>query len=100
MQLLLPVRYKCFTSYIISINIRDMRNEQIKGVEVELVEKLTDRMREVDDQIRNDAFSDLLNLAESEKEEMDDMYKVREWRYLFAKVGGQYVGRVVLDRRE
>lgn len=66
---------------------------------IEEFEKLSDTMFLIDKQIKDDAFSDLADLSEEEKNQMAEKYKVVPWKYLFAKINNEYVGRVVLDKR-
>lgn len=68
-------------------------------ITIEEFDELSESMSSVDKLIKDDAFSDLGDLPEDEKQEMAEKYKVTAWKYLFAKMGDKYVGRVVLDKR-
>jgi predicted N-acetyltransferase YhbS len=68
-------------------------------ITIEEFDELSESMSSVDNLIKDDAFSDLGELPEGEKQEMAEKYKVIAWKYLFAKMGDKYVGRVVLDKR-
>lgn len=71
----------------------------VDNIIIEQLDKLSESMQTVDNQIKDDAFSDLEDLSEEEKKQMTEKYKVNPWKYLFAKINSEYVGRVVLDKR-
>jgi len=70
-----------------------------KTIIIEEFDELPETMQQVDKQIKDDAFSDLEDLSEEEKNQMTEKYKVNPWKYLFAKINSEYVDRVVLDKR-
>src|SRR5690606_32000848 len=70
-----------------------------KTIIIEEFDELPETMQTVDNQIKGDAFSDLEDLSEEEKNQMTEKYKVNPWKYLFAKINSEHVGRVVLDKR-
>lgn len=71
-----------------------------RKINVVIVKDLSDKQRIQDKEIRNDAFSYLSNLSKSDREDLHDKYKINPWKYLFAIINGEYLGRVVLDKRD
>ena len=67
-------------------------------MKVAIYEKLNDELKEIDKSINDDAFSDLVDLGNSE--EIDEKFIIKTWKHLLARLEGKYVGRVILDKRQ
>jgi predicted N-acetyltransferase YhbS len=75
-------------------------SKRIQGdISVEIFDRLEINLQIIDKQISDDAFSDLADISDEDKKEMKEKYKINAWKYVMVKLGGDYVGRVVLDKR-
>lgn len=68
-------------------------------MEIEIFNELEESLQIIDKQISDDAFADLAAISDEEKKQMKEKYKINAWKYVMVRLGGNCVGRVVLDKR-
>lgn len=73
-----------------------------RNIEILVVEQedLSEDLKIIDKEIEEEAFSEILNVSDKEKEEIHEKYITNPWKYIFAKIKDEFVGRVVLDKRD
>ncbi len=68
-------------------------------MEIIVLSKLEGKAKKEDKSVGREAFSFIANMSDEEKKELTEKFKANPWKYVHARIEGELLGRVLLDRR-